>query len=95
MKFEWDPVKSSNCYTQRGFDFAYATEAFLDPACFIKSDVRWDYGEDRYQLFGAIEKRVFVLSFTIRGEIIRLISARKANLREVKIYENNSLENQF
>jgi len=90
MEFEWDPVKSSNCFTQRGFDFLYATQAFFDPACFIREDVRWNYGEDRYQLFGAIAKRVFVLSFTRRGKVIRLISARKANLREVRIYEESS-----
>jgi uncharacterized DUF497 family protein len=49
---------------------------------------RWNYGEDRYQLLGSIETRVFFLVYTLRGETIRIISARKANRREVQRYEN-------
>ena len=54
-------------------------------------DHRWDdYGEDRFQLTGAIDDRVFVLIYTARGASIRIISARKANVREVKDYENST-----
>lgn len=47
------------------------------------------YGEDRYRLIGIIENRLFVVVYTKRHEVIRIISARKANLREVKHYENS------
>ena len=30
MEFERDDAKSDACFTQRGFDFAYAIRAFLD-----------------------------------------------------------------
>jgi len=30
MNFEWDKNKSELCFTQRGFDFAYVTHAFID-----------------------------------------------------------------
>lgn len=49
---------------------------------------RWSYGEDRYHLLGAIEHRVFVVVYTIRSSSIRIISARKANQREVTDYED-------
>ncbi len=29
MEFEWDQNKSEKCFTERGFDFAYAAHAFF------------------------------------------------------------------
>jgi len=63
--------------------------AFLDPDRLIKEDTRWNYGEDRYQLLAAIDQRVFFVVYTLRGTAIRIISARKANQREVQDYENS------
>jgi len=88
MEFEWDEAKSEACFMERGFDFAYAIRAFLDPDRVVRADTRWNYGEDRYQLRGSIEGRVFFLVYTLRAETIRIISARKANQREVEDYEN-------
>ncbi|MGZ5076552.1 MAG: BrnT family toxin [Methylobacter sp.] len=59
MNFEWDQNKSNICFDQRGFDFAYVVQAFIDPNRLIKKDNRWDYGEDRYQLLGSVAQRVF------------------------------------
>ena len=90
MEFEWDAGKSEDCFARRGFDFGYAIRAFLDPNRMVGRDLRWDYGEDRYRLLGAIEGRVFMLIYTMRGRVIRVISARKANRREVRGYEQNA-----
>jgi len=88
MKFEWDADKSDTCFKERGFDFAYTLRTFLDPKRIVRKDTRWSYGKDRYQMLGAIEHRVFVVVYTIRSSAIRIISARKANQREVKDYED-------
>ena len=93
MEFEWDQAKSDTCFTEGGFDFAYVLQAFLDVERLIHKDSRWDYGEDRYQMLGIIDDRVFFVVYTIRGTVIRIISARKANQREVKDYENSEREN--
>ena len=90
MQFEWDDAKSHACLAHRGFDFAYAIRAFLDEDQIVGRDRRWDYGEDRYRLLGAIEGRVFVVIYTTRGSAIRIISARKANGREVRDYEQDT-----
>ena len=90
MEFEWDEAKSDACFVQRGFDFAYAVRAFLDPSRTVGRDRRWDYGEERYRLLGMIEERVFVVIFTVRNSVIRVISARKANKREVWEYEKDT-----
>jgi len=93
MEFEWDSDKSDACFAQRGFDFAYVLHAFLDDNRLIHKDTRWDYGETRYQLLGAVDGRAFFVVYTIRGKVIRLISARKANQREVHDYESSERKN--
>ena len=90
MKFEWDEAKSELCFLNRGFDFAYAANVFADTNQLIKLDERYSYGEDRYQITGMIEGRVFVVVFTIRGQTIRIISACKANQREFTYYEKST-----
>ena len=90
MEIEWDDAKSDACFAQRGFDFAYVIRAFLDEERIVGRDRRWDYGEDRYRLLGATEGRVFVVIYTVRGTAIRFISARKANGKEVREYEQNT-----
>ena len=50
MNLEWDETKSEACFTQRGFDFAYAARAFFDLNRIVQADTRHSYGEKRYQL---------------------------------------------
>ncbi len=90
MKFEWDDAKDMACFAHRGFDFAYAVGAFLDPHRMVVQDHRRDYGEDRYRLTGVIDGRAYVVVYTLRGSNVRIISARKANRKEVAKYEHNT-----
>ncbi len=78
MEFEWDEAKSDACYAERGFDFAYVLSAFFDNNRLISHDRRWDYGEERYQLLGKVEGRVFFVAYTVRKKAFRIISARKS-----------------
>lgn len=93
MNFEWDEAKSETCFQERGFDFAYAARAFFDPDRIIQADTRHSYGEARYQLMGKIEQRLFMVVYTSKHGTMRIISARKANQREVKHYEDNTRDN--
>lgn len=90
MQFEWDDGKSELCFRERGFDFAYAAQAFFDTNRIIRPDDRHSYGEERYQLMGKIEHRLFVIVYTPREQAMRIISARKANQREMTHYEDRS-----
>lgn len=83
MEFEWDEAKSEACLDQRGFDFAYAIRVFLDARRVVEADARRDYGERRWRVTGLIEGRLFVIIFTPRRGVLRIISARKANQKEV------------
>ena len=80
MDFEWDEAKSSACFLERGFDFAFAASAFADPDRIIRQDNRYSYDEDRYQLVGRIGKRLFVLVYTPRDDVIRSFPPEKPML---------------
>jgi uncharacterized DUF497 family protein len=90
LDFEWDPTKAESNLDKHGVPFEYATRVFLDPHRRDDVDTRHDYGEERRSTAGAIEGRVFVVVYTRRGSVIRLISARKANDRETEKYHEVS-----
>ena len=90
MNFEWDEAKSEGCFRERGFDFSYVLGAVLDPDRIVHQDTRRHYGEDRYKLMGQIEGRLFVVVYTPRQDALRIVSARKANQREVQQYEDRT-----
>lgn len=90
MEFEWDDAKSAACFDERGFDFEYAAQAFFDPLHRVTPDTRRAYGEDRFQLVGKVDGRLFVLAYTLRAGVVRIISARKANTREVLSHERHA-----
>jgi uncharacterized DUF497 family protein len=58
----------------------------LDQA-FTLADERFDYGETHFRAFGPIRGRLHVLVFTMRGQVLRAISLRRANATEVRRYE--------
>jgi len=86
MEVEWDEAKSERCRRERGFSFADVLPAFSDPERMIEPDWRYEYGEERFCLYGRVEGRLFVIVYTVRDKTIRIISARKANKREQKRY---------
>ena len=89
MDFEWDMAKSDLCQTSRNFDFTYVISIFIDPNLLIEKDQRWDYGEERFRALGLLDEKVFVVIYTKWPTAIRIISARRANRREVRRYEEN------
>ena len=89
MDFEWDMAKSDLCQISRNFDFTYVISVFIDPNLLIERDQRWDYGEERFRALGLLDEKVFVVIYTKRPAAMRIISARRANRREVRRYEEN------
>ncbi len=72
---------------ERQIDFAAVTIGLLDPGRKIARDLRKDYGEERFNMLAKCGPRVFHITFTIRGSVTWIISARKANKREQRRYE--------
>ncbi len=93
MDFDWDNNKDQSNITKHGISFEEAIAIFDDPNILIFEDVRFNYGETRFVSIGQItiitqeKKVIIVVIHTQRNQAIRLISARKANERERKRYE--------
>jgi uncharacterized DUF497 family protein len=86
MEYEWDERKARQNIAKHGVPFEYAVRLFLDSQRLDADDARRDYGEERRLALGKIEGRLYVVAYTVRGKMIRLISARKANEREQRNY---------
>ena len=92
MKFEWNEIKNKINQEKHGVSFEEAIEVFDDALQISKLDHRFNYFEERWITLGATKKEKILvvanLFFSEEGEeIIRIISARKANNNERKIYE--------
>jgi uncharacterized protein len=90
MKFEWDEEKAHRNILKHGISFDQAITAFDDPFALIAPDEKHSgAGEFREWLIGESDDGVLVVVFTRRwhGQIYRIISARRANRRERKRYE--------
>ena len=90
MKIEFDTAKNDTNVRERGLSFDRAAEFDFDSAI-VEQDSRKDYPEVRYVAVGYLESRLHVLCFTGVDGGIRVISFRKANNREVKIYEQANI----
>jgi uncharacterized DUF497 family protein len=92
VRFEWDPEKDAgNQRKHDGIGFAVAALVFNDPDVRFRRDRVVD-GEQRWHAIGVVEKAVLLVVHVYREEnengeeIIRIISARRANQRERRIY---------
>ena len=88
MEFEWDLEKAAFNERKHGVPFPFATRVFLDPNRLECADLRRSYGEPRWITIGLIEDFEITVAYTLRGDTIRLISARKAERHEREDYWN-------
>lgn len=95
MKFEWDPAKAASNRKKHRVSFEVAARAFADPFALVEQD-RIENGELRWQTLGMVDGCLLLLvAHTVwdnedGAEVIRIISARRAELKERKRYEQNS-----
>lgn len=86
MKYEWNPAKAQANLRKHGISFPYATRVFLDPHRQEMLDTREEYGGDRWIVLGRVDEWTLVVVYTLRGSNLRLISARKADRNDYRIY---------
>ena len=85
MNYEWDNNKLALNLENHQVHFALVGQFDWETAL-IELDNRKDYGEERFAAFGLIGTRLYCLVYTLRNDVKRIISLRKANPREVKRY---------
>jgi len=89
LTFEWDEKKADDNLRKHGVSFDEAKTAFNDPFSVTIHDPDYSSGEQRYIDIGLSSKgRLIVVSYTERGEKIRIINSREATKREEREYEN-------
>jgi uncharacterized DUF497 family protein len=86
LSFEWDEEKNAANIKNHGIDFLDATSIFENPT--IEAiDGRADCGEVRHLALGLSGETVLHVVYTWRGEnVIRIISARRANRHDAEKY---------
>jgi len=88
MRFEWDPEKARRNLKKHGVSFDEAVTAFYDPLSATFDDPDHSDEEQRYITIGfSSQGRLLVVGHTERGEIVRIISARRATAHERKRHE--------
>ena len=89
LSFEWDDEKAASNLTKHGVPFDEALPVFLDVNRLDRYDGREDYGEDRFLTIGLADDFELTVTYTLRGDTIRIISARKAERHERHDYWKN------
>jgi uncharacterized protein len=86
FEIEFDPAKDVVNTAKHGLSLSSAVALEMNLAR-VSADQRRDYGEDRFVAVGPLAGRLHVLIFALRGEVIRVISLRRANAREVRDHD--------
>ena len=85
MEFEWDPTKAELNRRKHKIDFETAVKVF-DDAFRQEDDEPDDDDVMRYTAKGMVEGRLLVVTYTTRGNLYRIISARLADRHERRDY---------
>lgn len=90
MEFEWNEEKAAVNLSRHGVSFDEAKTVFSDPLYVDFYDPDHSYDEQRYITIGESQAgRLLLVSYTERGNAIRLISAREVTPAERKAYEES------
>ena len=89
MKFEWDDKKNTVNIRKHGISFSEALTVFYDEKAIVIEDTAHSDDEERFIILGFSQNlRLLVVCHCYREseEVIRIISARKANKSESGSY---------
>ena len=87
-RFQWDEKKNRETLRDRSISFKRAALVFDDPDRVERIDDRYDYGEERIAVIGRSAGRLLYVVYTWRGNARRIISARKAEKDERRVYHS-------
>ncbi len=85
MEFEWDPDKAASNVRKHDVSFEIASRVFFDS--FVLDISEEDYGDEmRYSVVGTVDNRLLHVTYTMRGDAYRIISARAVEPHERRKY---------
>jgi uncharacterized DUF497 family protein len=89
MRYTYDPEKRRANLKKHGLDLERAWEIIESASCVTFEDRRFAYDETRYVTLGLLDGEVCVLVTSETDDQVRVISLRKADRHEQKIYFEN------
>lgn len=91
MEFEWNSTKAKSNARKHGITFEVAAGVFEDGNRTERLDAEASEGEERWATTGQVEGIEIYVVYAVRGEVIRLISARRASRYERDEYWNRTV----
>ena len=91
VDFEWDTAKAESNERKHGVSFDLAIEVFLDANRVERLDLDSTEDEERWAATGLVDADEIYVVYTMRGEVTRLISVRRANRHEREKYWNREI----
>lgn len=89
--FQWDAGNSTKSLTRHRVTCQEAEEIFAHPNVHVLDDPAHSGDEPRWKAFGqTTASRFLTVSFTVRGLLVRVISARPMNRKERVVYEQKT-----
>jgi uncharacterized DUF497 family protein len=83
VKIKFDPDKDAKNVEKHGVSLARAEDMIVNA---VVEDDRFEYRENRFRGYGHIDGTAYCVAFTVRDDITRVISLRRAHAREMKRY---------
>lgn len=87
INFEWDQNKYNQTLEKHKISFIDAAQLFEEYTRFTYISHNAKNEEKRYVTVGLLKNKLFAVIYTIRQENIRIITARRAHVREERIYK--------
>jgi uncharacterized DUF497 family protein len=88
-EFEWDAGNAEKNWVRHRVSQAECEQVFFNRPLVVGEDVLHSYDEVRFFALGQTDTgRFLFLVYTVRGERVRVISARDMTRKELKEYEH-------
>jgi uncharacterized DUF497 family protein len=88
LRFEWDDRKAVENLSKHGVSFGEATEVFYDPNALEDYDFEHSDDDVRFSIIGLSSRRLLYVIYAERViDVVRIVSARRADRAEQQIYE--------
>ena len=92
--FDWDEWNAPKIWEKHAVSQAECEQVFFNEPIVVGEDVKHSSAEPRYYVLGGTDKgRKLFLVFTLRGDRIRVITARDMGRKERRIYRDVKKEN--
>jgi uncharacterized DUF497 family protein len=87
--FDWDEANAIKIWKKHSVSQAECEQIFFNEPLVVADDVKHSGVEHRYYVLGATDQgRRLFLVFTLRGDLIRVVTARDMNRKEQRIYRD-------